>query len=179
MGELEGQYKSDTSLPPVQGVPFPGTTCLTEVSHPASTMHLPCSGLTAPSRCSHFSWKSAAGSAGGGEKESGGSIPAPPSLCLFPQGLMFINRLQSICLFGQSIILVGAPYRRGHLPSGYTLKKMSLRPSATGNCLWEAWGLGILPFLPLVTAYQSSGRGGLDSVFDSIIRRLWKLESVA
>lgn len=85
MGELEGQYKSDTSLPPVQGVPFPGTTCLTEVSHPASTMHLPCSGLTAPSRCSHFSWKSAAGSAGGGEKESGGSIPPPQLVSLPPR----------------------------------------------------------------------------------------------
>lgn len=111
VAECGGTWESSTSQsqpspPTVQGILFPGTTCLTEVNHPANTMHLPCSGLTTPSRCSHFSWKLAAGSTGGGEKESGSSILLFPSLCLFPQSLMFINGLQNICIFGKSISLV-------------------------------------------------------------------------
>lgn len=83
------QIRHSPSPYSLQGIPFAGTTCLTEVNHPASTTLLPCSDLTAPSRYSHFSWKSAAGSSGGGEKESGGS--------LFPIPLLaFINGFQSI-----------------------------------------------------------------------------------
>lgn len=118
------------SPPTVQGIPFPRTTCLTEVNHPANTMHLPCSGLTTPSRCIHFSWKLAAGSTGRGEKESGSSIPLFPSLCLFPQSLMFINGLQNICIFRKSISLVRVFFFQmcWHLPRGYTTEE-SVSPS--------------------------------------------------
>lgn len=93
------------SPPTVQGIPFPRTTCLTEVNHPANTMHLPCSGLTTPSRCSHFSWKLAAGSTGRGERVRQQHPPISQLMSLPPKPHVH-QWITKLCSFGKSISLV-------------------------------------------------------------------------